>query len=171
MELVPLIALIFSIATCALTAISLIMQKMAHKQTENTNQSTVKNGYWIAGFALLITSSVINLITLPFIDMVILSTLCSVTLMFNSILSIMMLNEKFTKYDFVSFVLISAGVVGCCLLANGEVVEYSTQELYSILSSGQSLSLMIISYVFIATTYFCYMVVEKKLQKFYREAL
>lgn len=103
--------------------------------------------------------------------MVILSTLCSVTLMFNSILSIMMLNEKFTKYDFVSFVLISAGVVGCCLLANGEVVEYSTQELYSILSSGQSLSLMIISYVFIATTYFCYMVVEKKLQKFYREAL
>eukprot|EP00351_Strombidinopsis_sp_SopsisLIS2011_P000850 CAMPEP_0116878438 /NCGR_PEP_ID=MMETSP0463-20121206/10195_1 /TAXON_ID=181622 /ORGANISM="Strombidinopsis sp, Strain SopsisLIS2011" /LENGTH=109 /DNA_ID=CAMNT_0004526673 /DNA_START=320 /DNA_END=649 /DNA_ORIENTATION=- len=83
----------------------------------------------------------------------------------------MMLNEKFTRYDLASFVLISTGVIGCCLLANGEVVEYSTQELYDILGSGQSVSLMIIIYCFIAGSYIFYQIIEKKLQAFYNEAL
>jgi len=83
------------------------------------------NTWWIFGCSTLIVASVINLLTYPYLDMVILSVLASLILIFNAVFSIALLDETFTmRYDLVSILLIAAGVIGCCILANSEPVEY-----------------------------------------------
>lgn len=77
-----------------------------------------------------------------------------------------MLGEVATCYDVVAFFLIVTGATACVLLSNGQVVTYTADELYRILSTAQSIFLMILSYAFIFGSILFYYRIEQKLLQF-----
>ncbi len=46
-------------------------------------------------------------------------------MMFNTVLAVKLLDEEFTRYDFISVLMISAGATICVLFAHYEPVYYS----------------------------------------------
>mmetsp|Transcript_104075 Transcript_104075/g.143999 ORF Transcript_104075/g.143999 Transcript_104075/m.143999 type:complete len:111 (+) Transcript_104075:99-431(+) len=91
------------------SALSLIMQKIAHKRAEKTKGNAFKSCLWISGMALFIVANVSNMAVLPYADMVLFCTIGCMTLIFNSLLSYKLLNESFTRYDLVAVLLIMTG--------------------------------------------------------------
>ena len=61
-----------------------------------------------------------NIVTLSIADMITVSSVSSLTLVFNCILSSRLLGEKLTKFDFFSSVLISVGAMICVAFSSLE---------------------------------------------------
>ena len=76
---------------------------------------------WIAGFVCLIGGGAIQFVSLPYIDLVLVSTNMISGIIFNTFLSIKFLDEKFVwRYDLPALTLLCAGALTIVLLANTE---------------------------------------------------
>lgn len=64
-----------------------------------------------------------NVGSLAFGDLITLSSTSSLTMVFNCVLSVKMLNEVFSRYDLISIVLIGIGASLCVIFSN-----YSTDK-------------------------------------------
>mmetsp|Transcript_18401 Transcript_18401/g.13249 ORF Transcript_18401/g.13249 Transcript_18401/m.13249 type:complete len:108 (-) Transcript_18401:331-654(-) len=91
------------------SALSLIMQKIAHKRAEKTKTNPQASFLWISGFALFVVANVSNMAVLPYADMVLFCTVGCMTLFFSTILSANLLKETFTRYDLLALILIMTG--------------------------------------------------------------
>ena len=59
---------------------------------------------WIVGFICVIVGSILNLIALPFCDLVLISTTVGIAILFNNIVAMWWLGEKIVyKYDVPAF--------------------------------------------------------------------
>ena len=92
---------------------------------------------YIIGLILLVISAVIHAATLPFVDLVLISTLTAVGIIISTLLAIRYLQEKFIcKYDLPSFILIILGCTTIVALSNQEETDYSPERIKDLLTSA-----------------------------------
>ena len=85
---------------------------------------------WIVGFFMMTFGGVLQVIALPFCDLVLISTNSITAILFNTFLSIRYLGEKFVwKYDVPSFTLMGAGGLTIVLLASTDDKKFTPHEI------------------------------------------
>ena len=129
----PLSALAIDTVGTFLNAYGLIQMKMAHQEseqaaTEGRSSNPWCSGRWVfRGFGLVLLANTIHVLVLPFADMSLLTTTCSISILSSCFLSIKLLGETFVwKYDLTASLLICAGSVLTIIQMNT-----STETVYS----------------------------------------
>ena len=78
----------------------------------------------------------IHVLTLPYCDLVLLSTSSALSIIISNILAIRYLGEKLVwKYDLLSFVLIVAGCGAICLLSEADETKQTSDKIKQNLAS------------------------------------
>ena len=73
---------------------------------------------WVIGFACVILGSILNLVALPFCDLVLFSSTVGIGIVFNNVIAMWWLGEKMIwKYDIIAFVLVVGGSTAVILLS------------------------------------------------------
>ena len=73
---------------------------------------------WMIGFACVIIGSLLNLVALPFVDLVLISTTVGIAIVFNNLVAMWWLGEKMIwKYDVPAFILVVGGSTAIVLLS------------------------------------------------------
>ena len=126
-----LVAVIFTILGCFFSALSLILMKYALENSQRDAKAANKNPYltksWIFGFISLLLGSVCNIFAISKGNLILLASSSSITIIFNCILSVKVLKETFSKYDFLAIVLIMTGCALCVSISkNDEMSEFDT---------------------------------------------
>ena len=111
----PFAAYLIDVVGTAISAGSYLLMKLAHHELEEDKSSTPQTVYfnrtWQLGLACGIVGGVIHLLTLPYCNLVLLSTTACLSIVFSNILAIRYLGEKMVwKQDSIAFLLI---VIGC----------------------------------------------------------
>jgi len=66
----------------------------------------------------LAVSQIMEIASLPFADLVLISSCSAMTIIFSAIVSIVFLGEKMTKFDITALLLISSGTIICVTKSN-----------------------------------------------------
>ena len=85
-----------------LNSAAYIYQKVGFMEVEKTGLNGTKKklpfctSQWLKGFLLMFVGSILHLVVLPFCELVLLSTSSATLIIFNTILSVYFLDEKFS---------------------------------------------------------------------------
>jgi uncharacterized membrane protein len=104
----PEIAVTLSMFGTLLCSISFVWMKRAHNQSK-AGSNPCTNKWWLLGFSSLVAGSALHVIALGFGNQVLLSTLRSFTVFFNTLFSVWILKEKLYITDVIGIVLIFLG--------------------------------------------------------------
>lgn len=108
-----LIAVGCSVAASFCTSLGLIMMKMANIKVEkakNSNQWTCCQIEWLFGLFLLCFTNIFNLLALYLGSILLIASTACVTIIFNAVLSPLLLKEKFKCFpDGLTVILLSLG--------------------------------------------------------------
>ena len=136
-------------------------------ETTDDKKPVYYSGKWIFGFMLLLLGGLIQLIVLPYADLVLLSTNSISAIAYNSILAISCLGEKFVcKYDLPAFVLMGAGAFTIVMLASITEKVFTSEEILNLLFSYNSLYFAAGTSIFIFATAVYIRVFKRQIQEF-----
>ena len=94
----PFVAYLIDVAGTAISAGSYLLMKLAHHQLEEDKETNPMSVYfnrtWQFGLACGIVGGVIHLLTLPYCNLVLLSTTSCLSIVFSNVLAIRYLGEK-----------------------------------------------------------------------------
>ena len=143
-----------------------------HK-VENTglNGDKKKLGFftwqWMCGFVLLAIGSIINVSVLPFIDLVVVSTIASVGILINYGLALIFLGEKIVwRYDLPAIILILGGSLTIIWLSDYSETVYTPDLIRELLWSTTTLVSALIALLFTVLTCVEYCWHKKQIYKF-----
>ena len=98
-------AIIFGLIGTFLSALSLILMKYAH----NLSEKPFLTKYWILGFICLLLGSASNIQALNYGNVVLLACTSSISIVFNTLFAILILNEKLTTRRILGIIIICTG--------------------------------------------------------------
>ena len=104
---------------------------------EEKNVSEYCTSTWWFGIGFVVIGSILNVIALPFCDMVLFSTTVGISIVFNNAVAWCWLKEKMIwKYDAPSFILVVGGSTAIVLLSRGDEMEdFTPDEIWRLLGS------------------------------------
>ena len=126
--------LLFTLSSCFLNALSLILMKYSMEKSDKRNYS-VLNRWWLTGFFCLILATLANVMALRYGTLVVLASASALTILFNSILSVKILGERLTKWDIVAMILIMGGSISCMTVSKSSDEDVTKNELFEKLTS------------------------------------
>ena len=86
---------------------------------------------WIGGFICLLLGTSFNILAVGYGNLILMASFSAVTIVFNQLLSIKLLNENFSRYDFLALIFISAGSIMTLVYAKSESSKvYGEKELF-----------------------------------------
>ena len=92
------------------------------------------------GLALLLIGGGMQVVALPYADLVLISTNAITAILFNTFLSIRYLGEKFVwKYDVPALTLMSVGALVIVLVSEADEKKFTPEEIKELLTSLQSI--------------------------------
>ena len=92
------------------------------------------------GLALLLIGGGMQVVALPYADLVLISTNAITAILFNTFLSIRYLGEKFVwKYDVPALTLMSLGALVIVLVSEADEKKFTPEEIKELLTSLQSI--------------------------------
>ena len=108
---------------------------------------------WIIGFLLLGIGSLVHVAVLPFCDLVVLSTLSSLGIIMNNILSVLFLGERIVwKHDAVAISLIVGGNLVIVFLSDYSETNYTPEDIHNDLYSAATIIYSSVGLVFTVLT-------------------
>jgi len=123
------IAMVFTILGCFLNALSLMLMKYSMENTKSAKQNQVYNSnnpgspkrsggslcnfWWLVGLICIIIATACTIISIRYGNLLLISSSSAFTMIFNTILSVTILHESFTRWDVLAIILITLGCVGC----------------------------------------------------------
>ncbi len=111
-------------------------EKQALENPTKKHRSAYLSFKYLFGMVLLGLSAAVHGGTMPFCDLVLLSTLTAAGIVISEFLSIKYLGEKFdVKYDLPSLILIIVGCTTIVALSNQEETKYPPERIRALLSS------------------------------------
>ena len=128
-------------------------QSQAEPHPKDSQKHSILNKYWISGFICVIFGTIANILAIRFGDLLLLASSSALTMIFNTILSVYILGESFTKWDVIAIFLICSGSISCMIFSKTSNQELSEDELYGRYTSTGSLIYLILSAVFILGVY------------------
>ena len=119
------LAFIIDVIGTFLVQLSYMLMKLSHHSVEDSHEKKRKSGFctlkWWIGFSLICIGNLLHMVALPHLDLIIWTINSGTGLIFDIILSILILKEKFIlKYDLTCFILVTAGCGTILLLSNQE---------------------------------------------------
>ena len=145
---VAIIAYIGNLLGILITKFGLFLQKLTHMDMEKecgaNDQAKPKPIYyrvqWIVGLGLLLFGGAMQVVALPYADLVLISTNAITAIVFNTFLSIKYLGEQFIwRYDVPAFSLMGIGAVVIVLMASTTEKRFNPDEIKALLTSPPSL--------------------------------
>lgn len=126
---------------------------------------------WIMGLLLLGIGSLVHVAVLPFCDLVVLSTLSSIGIIMNNILSVLFLGERVVwKHDAVAIGLIIAGNLTIVFLSDYSETSYTPDDIHKDLFSVTTLVYTSIGLIFTAATIVQFIWHSRQVRLFNRQA-
>ena len=111
-----ILAVLFTFIGGLLSTLGLISMKYSHNKTQlDKNLNAYCNLIWPFGFLSLIVGSVSNVVALGYGNPILLSSSSSISIIINTILSILILKEKLHKSDVYAGILICTGSIAFIL--------------------------------------------------------
>ena len=92
-----------------MSALSYVFMKVAHNKIAKTKKSVYFTHQWMIGFLTLIAGSIINVVALAYGNQLLLSSSSSITIIWNTIFSVIFLKEALYKTDIVAILFICLG--------------------------------------------------------------
>jgi drug/metabolite transporter (DMT)-like permease len=96
----------------------------------NAKGHTIFNRYWMSGFFCIAIASACNIIAIGYGSLVLLASMSAVTILFNSLLAVCMLNEVFTRWDALAVILIFIGCVCSSLFSKSDTSEFDHSDVF-----------------------------------------
>lgn len=126
------------------------------------------NPWWLLGFSSLLAGSALHVVALGFGNQVLLSTLRSFTVLFNTVFAVTMLDEKLFISDLVGIVLIfiGSGFFLICAKA-GDEDQYSAIELHEIYLRPASLIYTSMSILLVVGSLLTDHYIKNKIKQYY----
>ena len=154
-----------------LCSIAFIWQKKAHNLAK-PGENPCTNPWWLLGFTSLLCGSALHVVALGFGNQVLLSTLRSFTVLFNTIFAATMLGEKLFISDLegIMFIFIGSGFFLVCAKA-GDEDQYSALELHDIYLRPASLIYTSMSILLIVGSLLTDHLIRNKIKQFYKSAI
>ena len=151
----------FTVLGCFLNALSLILMKYSmenhakHSKGKDGKKKaySVCNKWWMTGLFCIVLGTLANVVAIRYGNLLLLASSSAITMIFNTILSIYILKERFTKWDAVAFVFITTGCISCMIFSKTSDAPLSQQELINLYTTVPSLAYMSISFVYIVTCF------------------
>ena len=108
----------------------------------------------MCGFACIIFGTLCNVLAIRFGDLLLLASSSALTLIFNTVLSVYILHESFTKWDVIAIILICTGSVSCMFFSKTSTDHPNDQEILDLFTSGGSLAYLILSALLVVMIYY-----------------
>jgi len=148
-----LISIVLTLIGCFLSSLSLVMMKVAHNNNKQ-EESVFKLKEWWIGLVNLIAGSVINVVALGYGNQLMLASTSSISIIFNTLLSVFILKETFFRSDAISILLICTGSVLFLAIAKNDETTYTEEELANLYWRPVSLVYISASLLFIVWAYY-----------------
>ena len=167
----------YTLAMCS-NQIGFTLMKLAHKEMEQhvaegkqkTCWAVVCRAKWLLGFVALKCGSVLQVMALPFADLILLSNACSISVVMSTLLAIKFLNEKFIwQYDLSAILLICLGSMLTVVQSNKEEIVIDTQVALDLLISWRTGIYFLWVAIFVSTTLCVYRSYLATVNQFYGE--
>ena len=95
---------------------------------------------WLVGLAFVILGGILNLVGLPYVDLVLLSTTVGLSMIFSNLLAVKFLGEKLVwKYDLPAFILICIGFMAIVLISKTEEQELTPDRVIELLTAVRTI--------------------------------
>ena len=145
------LAIIFTICGCFFNALSLILMKFSIEKvasdarSKGSAKASIYNKWWFFGFFCIILGTLFNIVSIRFGNILLLASSSALTLIFNTILSVLILKEKYFKSDIVGIVLCSLGSITSMIFSKNSDKEFTSKEIYDLFSSYASMVYFVLS--------------------------
>lgn len=151
MYISPALAYIIDVIGKLCAALSYLIMKIAHHRIEEIHKedstASVKvycTATWIIGLILCVLGGTLNVLMLPYCDLVLLSTSVGLSIIFSNILAMRFLGEKLVlKYDLTAFFLVVGGCTGIILLSKVDDETLTVDRVKELLFTVQSIVYMV----------------------------
>lgn len=165
------IAITLSMFGTVCCSLAFVLQKKAHNLVK-PGENPCTNVWWLIGMTSLIIGSTLHAVALGFGNQVLLSTLRSFTVLFNSIFTVTLLGEKLFISDILGIILIftGSGFFLVCAKA-GDEDQYSAVELHEIYMRPASLIYTSMSSLVVVGSMLTDHYIKNKIQSYYESAI
>ena len=135
----------------------LVLMKYAHLRREHSNSTLPLfcSCWWLLGVTCLIGGASFNVVAVTVGNQFLVSSTCSLSIIFNSLYSVCLLKERFFPSDFIALILIG---IGCTLfMVNGKNSDktHSNEELFHLFTRPAALYYNTYCFFFVVFSY-CY---------------
>ena len=132
-KFVPVVGIILG---CLFSSLALVMMKEAHNhvQKSQSGKSPYCTKLWIWGFIILLVGSFLYVVALSFGNQVLLGSSSSLSIIFNTIFSVLILKEKIKCNDIGAIIMICIGTVLFLSIAKNDHRNYSENQLFNLFS-------------------------------------
>jgi drug/metabolite transporter (DMT)-like permease len=142
-------AVFYTILGSVFSSLALILMKKSHNRAEldysnNIKRNSYCNPLWLFGFAILILGSILNIIALGYGNVLLLASSSSLSIIFNTGLSVTLLNEKLLKKDILAMTFICIGSILFLTVAKNDPEEYTVSTLMDLYIRPISIVYMIL---------------------------
>lgn len=154
------LALFFAIFSSLSTALGLVLMKLAHVNTNQENQeldeeervnrsrcAVCARPTWVCGGLAVIGGSALQLAALGFGNQVLLSGLMALGIVFNSILSVLILKEPCAKSDPFALLLMVIGSAFFVILAKNPQEDYTLERLVALYIRFESITVAVMTII------------------------
>ena len=121
----------------------------------------------MGGIFSLIFGSVLNVVALGYGNAILLSSSSSLSIIFNTIFSVIILKEKVHKSDFAAGFLICFGSILFLMLAKNENKKFSEEELFALYKRPLAITYIMIQLVFIFSAIYLDRSIKQRTKRFY----
>ena len=138
--IIALIAYLGNLLGILITKFGLFLQKLSLKDIEKEDPELEKRRpiylrkRWVGGLALLLIGGAMQVVALPYADLVLISTNAITAIIFNTFLSIKYLGEQFIwRYDVPALSLMGLGGLVIVLLASTSETQFGPEKIRALL--------------------------------------
>ena len=122
----------------------------------------------MAGFFCIILATLFNVVAMRYGNLLLLASSSALTMIFNTILSVYILHESFTKWDVLAFVFICTGCISCMIFSKNSDAKLSEEELFHMYTSIPSLIYMGSTFVYIVTCFIMDRRIRNRVAKYWK---
>lgn len=114
--------------------------------------TTIWNKYWLSGFFCILLGTAANVIALGFGNLLLLASSSALTMIFNTVLSVHILQENFTRWDVLAITLICIGCICCMFYIKSSDTQLSEAELFDLYISPGSILYLGLSIMYLVSS-------------------
>lgn len=113
--------------------------------------------YWWIGLVFLLLGAVGNIVSVGYGNLILLASSSAITMIFNLLLSVSILQESFSLLDAISILVICLGSISCMLMSKENKSNYTSAEIFRLYTTTASCTLYICSALYLIATHRMFM--------------